>query len=34
MLAGATKLYHQIAKDFETHAAEGAVATIEGLLKN
>jgi 3-hydroxyisobutyrate dehydrogenase-like beta-hydroxyacid dehydrogenase len=33
MLAGAAKLYQQIAKDFEAHAAGGTVATIEGFLK-
>lgn len=33
MLAGAAKLYQQIAKDFEARVAEGTVATIEGFLK-
>jgi putative dehydrogenase len=33
MLAGAAKLYAQIAEDFEKHRADGTVATIEGFLK-
>jgi 3-hydroxyisobutyrate dehydrogenase-like beta-hydroxyacid dehydrogenase len=33
MLAGAAKLYAQIAEDFEKRAADGTVATIEGFLK-
>ena len=33
MLAGAAKLYQQIAKDFDARAAGGTVATIEGFLK-
>jgi 3-hydroxyisobutyrate dehydrogenase-like beta-hydroxyacid dehydrogenase len=34
MLDGAAKLYRQIAEDFDKHAADGTVATIEGFLKN
>jgi 3-hydroxyisobutyrate dehydrogenase-like beta-hydroxyacid dehydrogenase len=33
MLAGAAKLYAQIAEDFATHAKDGTVATIDGFLK-
>jgi len=33
MLAGAAKLYQQIAEDFETRAKDGAVSTIEKFLK-
>ncbi len=33
MLAGAAKLYKQIAEDFEKRASDGTVATIDGFLK-
>jgi hypothetical protein len=33
MLAGAAKLYQQIAEDFEKHGKDGAVAMIDGFLK-
>jgi len=33
MLAGAAKLYQQIAEDFARHAPDGAVAAIEAFLK-
>ncbi len=33
MLAGAARLYDQIARDFEARGPEGAVATIDGFLK-